>query len=183
MRSNPPAYNRIAPAREKRSRDNSETPRSSRSARATSPTHQKSSSKFSASSNRRFATSSHDFLAQRPIRLLQVAPHLHQRLFLAAEIAQSATRLASDIAAELGFLSFQRHVLFPKKFHMHLRVAVKHLVAFRRKRFPRRMFADKLPPARTAAASATAQYFPQTEISLLRLRIVRVASHRDVALR
>jgi hypothetical protein len=49
-------------------------------------------------------------LAERPVRLFQVTPHLRERLFLAAEIDGERSAQLLVLLAQFGFLGFQRDV-------------------------------------------------------------------------
>ena len=69
------------------------------------------------------------FLAQRSIRLLQVAAHLHQCLFLALELDGERSTEFLVLLREPGFFGFQRYVLRAEKLDVYFRITIKDFVS------------------------------------------------------
>ena len=86
----------------------------------------KNTSNFSASCKRRLATSPH--ASARRCRLLQIAAHLDQRLFLATKVHRERATQILALLAQPGIPGFERHVFRSEQLDMIFHVAVENLI-------------------------------------------------------
>ena len=128
-------------------------------------------------------------LPQRAVRLFEIAAHLHERLFLAAKIHRLRADEFLILLAQLGLLGFQRHVFRAEQLDMIFHVAVK-TPRYRRAcagqlgwQLRLRMRDVNFFQRELARLELRLDVLDEMQIRLLRVRVVRVAGHGDVAAR
>ena len=67
--------------------------------------------------------------AKRPVRLFEVARHLHQSLFLAAKLHCERAGQFLVLLAQLRLPGFERHIFIAVEFDPHSGIAVEDIVA------------------------------------------------------
>ena len=123
------------------------------------------------------------FLPQCAIRLFEIAAHLHQRLFLAAKVHCLRADEFLILLAQFRVLGFQRHVFRPEQRDVIFHIAIEHLVTRLRQMIELRMRDVNFFQSKLARLELRLDVFDEMQIRLLRIRIVRVARHRDVTAR
>gem|GEM_PF-4765352 len=121
-------------------------------------------------------------LAQRAVRLLQVAPHLHERLLLAPEVHRQRAGELLVLLAEPGFLRLQRDILLTEQLDEQRGVAVEDLVTTLVELRAKRVREEQFREVELPGFQLRLDLLDELEVGRLRLRAVRVAGHRDVAL-
>ena len=87
------------------------------------------------------------------------------------------------LLAQLGLLGFQRHILLAEQLDLDLRVAVEDLVARFGQLRAQRMGDVSLGELELARLELRVHVLDEMQVGLLRLGVVRVAGHGDVATR
>ena len=132
-----------------------------------------------------------------------MARHLHQSLFLAAKLHCERAGQFLVLLAQLRLLGFERHIFIAVEFDPHSGIAVEDIVAagniagrsrarFGRRAGPRAGFQQPRPKRvlqvnlfefELTRLELRLNLFDEMEVGPLRLRVVRLARHRDVTAR
>ena len=86
------------------------------------------------------------------------------------------------LLAELRFFGFKWHILLPEKFYANRSMLIEKRVPLLRQLFSQRVSQVELLQLELARFQGRLDLFHELKISFLGIRIVRVTSHRDVAL-
>ena len=122
-------------------------------------------------------------LAQRPVRLFLVAGHLLERLLPAVVLARHRPGKRLVLGRQLLVLDQQRDVLFAEDLDAVTHAPQQDLVPLGRQVQLARRF-DELPPQLVVPRLGVGlDVLDEVQISLLPLRVVRLAGHRGIALR
>ena len=111
-----------------------------------------------------------------------MAAHLHECFFLAAKFHRLRADEFLVLLAELGLLGFKRHILLAEQLDLDLRVPIEDLVARFRQLRAQRMTDISPGELELAGLESRLHVLNEMQVGLLRLRVIRVAGHGDVAL-